>query len=1293
MLADILRVKSKLLVLTVLILSMEGCAHPPISGGYIGSSGRSNPSPRGIRPAWTVQMIAFSRSAQGWGLVKRYSNGFFTIGHSDISYYNGHLMKDVLSYSDTTILAADFSDTYFAYSVHPELISYQLKQELFISRIKYENGNAELVDRLRFLIPFSQSITGIKFLSDTRILITSFLEYGIVDIRGKPHGGFDITFRHYPFIAYNTQQRLQVVTTSVGGNAIVYGGLGVSLLYRSPGGSYGLKELFYLDKRSPLDVFEERDIETVAMADTSLGAILLPRRLVYYRKVPHSSGPDFVWTNYIKLADEDSVSAEDIVGIAFSGGKRLLCLTSSGIVLMQDIKRKDLLKNPWVIVARIPVTSPKSLNVINANDIAIAGESRLFLLRRETAPNIAPSHEREGNVSPHFVVRRSAQPSSSYGVGIGDLDNDGTEAVYLVDAYDANRLFTTIPDRFANFVPTNLAAQRGIAGRVTGGKAGPLSYDLDIGVAIGDLNEDGAEDLIVTNLAYSNSLYLNNGEGYFKDATKEYHFNVDMQRSEGAVLGDVNNDGYLDVFGTSFFSSNRLFINNHGISLDDKTEKYGLSSGGRSISAVFGDVNNDGYLDLYVGNWMKGNRLYINDGHGKFIDRTKESGVGCGDLKETNSVFFADLNNDGYLDLFVGNRAGGDKLFLNNGDGTFRDVTKASGLGGNYHTYGAVFGDFDNDGWQDIAIACLGGIRIFRNLGVDSTGQIHFKDVTSQWIRPGVIPAEYNTGLATADFGNKGLLDLVMNQNGGYTYFLINKTRLNGRNNYLSVKVEGDESNRDAVGATLKLFYKDSLLGYREVSGGFGYASSSSKIQHFGTGSLKGPFSLVVYYPASHVTRRLTVYADSFVTVKEHTGLKRDFFLAKKDMLRLLYGKGFVILGIELILLLAILLSLTSFAASKLRVRRKKGRWGRAGWTPVVISSGIFYVIKIATVESMTFYFGPAYFIVNSTNLFTSELLPLLGSCMFAVSFLFVVRSRENRNLSMHNVLDSLLTVLKRFDHGEGMLVVLYRLSLLVENLTQDATGFVKEGLERIESAYSEYKSAVHPEILRIYSLLNQLDAARMSRSAGQLYSAIADSVLSTDEQIVTSCERLFSNSPIKSRAKLKGDIILSVKNMRETLSELRATIRSNFSTDVVEAIELAIMKFREQEPDFIIDFAKNGGKINAIVSPPDFNEVLNIVIQNAIDELRDAGRGSGIIRISADSGDGRATIRIEDNGRGVAQDAIEKIFKGEITTKQGGHGMGLSIAVKCLEKYEGTISCRTAELGGAAFTIELKSI
>ncbi|MCL5031515.1 MAG: FG-GAP-like repeat-containing protein [Bacteroidetes bacterium] len=1239
---------------------------------------------------WMIKELNHTSNNKYWISTESKHHELFVLTPNGIGYYDGHSIKDIVDFNDSYLTDMDFNGNYIAYSVHPTWNNYQLKHILFISKTKKVGNDLKIVNSHKFVIPFSQSITGVKFLSRNQILITSFLEYGIVDIITKPDGDFNITFNHYLFRPYNIDERMRIAATYNDGNILVFGGMSVNLLQRLPNNKYDLNGLFNLNTNSEFNRADEEKIIGLALVDTTFGIFQTNKNLVYYLKNHKSKKPTFIIKTYIRLENGDSIGTNDIVDFKFLSDSDFVCLVNNGLLLEQKINKKYFRDESWKVIARLPVTNPTNIGVINKDSILVVDPGRLFLITK----NFSKEKKIYSGVNnnPVFTTERLAQLASSYGVGIEDLDNNGMNDIYIVDVYDKNKLFISLPKR-TNTVPDNLAVQRGIEGKASSSKRHNLTNDFDLGVAIGDINEDGAEDIILTNLSFSNSLYLNNGKGYFQDVTKEYNFNVNMWRSEGAVLGDVNNDGYLDVYCTSFFKTNKLFINDHGISLDDKTNSCGLKSGGRSISAVFGDVNNDGYPDLYVGNWMKENKLFFNNGKGEFIDHTKESNVGDGDLKETNSIFFADLNNDGYLDLFVGNRAGGDKLYLSNGDGTFKDITNECGLNGDFHTYGAVFGDFDNDGWQDIVIACLGKIKFFKNLGADSTGMIHYKDITDSVIPPGNIKESYNTGLATADLGNKGFLDLVMNQNGGYTYFVLNATRLNGSNNYLSVKVEGDESNRDAVGAKLKLYHGNSLIGYREISGGYGYASSSSKIQHFGLGSLKDSLTLVINFPASHITKRISVIPNTFITVTENSGAKRNYFLVKKDLLRFFYGNGFIVLGIELILLAAIFFTIISLAAGKLKLNKALSTRVYSNWKILSLSILVFYAVKIVSVESMSFYFGPSYFIINSTNLFTDEILPLLISSIFTISFLLLIRNKESKSIAVYNVPENLLTVLKRFGHGEGMLIVLHRLSLLIENLNPEnevQSNYEKEAMERIGSAFAEYKSAVLPEINRMYSLLNQLDS---NGEENLKYSNYGVSILQCSSQISNSCELLLNGLSAKEKVKAKEEAVISIKKIRQELTGLRKIVQSNFSIDTAEAINLAIKKFREQNPDITIQFYKAKEKLNAIISTSDFNESMNIIIQNAIDELHDKKVENGIIKIEAGCENNDVIIKVKDNGKGIPIENLEKIFSEGFTTKADGHGIGLSIVKKCLDKYEGEITAANSEMGGALFIMKLKSI
>ena len=1285
-----LRIVCLYLLIFTFISIFNCCNNPSVNNrqSYIRSTSVKS---RGIETGWIIKELRNTTNAVN--IISTITKRGLTIAGSNkgLIFFNGHHFKNIIDISNSIVTGFDFTGNYLAYSVKPTWTNFQLNHYLFVLKIKSNGDHFKIIKSFKFLIPFSQSITGVKFLNNRQILVTSFLEYGIVKLNTKPEGSLGFSFIHYPLLSFNIDVRLQAAATFKDKINLIYGGMSIGYLHKKSDGKYNLINILYLDDSRKFKRADEEQIVRTALLDTSYGAFLTNNALYYFVRKPGSQEPLIDREKYIWLDTHDSISTAGIEDIKLLDDSDFVCITNSGLLLEQRINNWNSRENLWKVIRTVPVIKPNRLEVINKDSIIIIDQAKIFLAVRKTKDEINTNSTTNNN--PYFSVERLPQPSTSYGIGIGDLENNGNEDIYIVDVYGRNKFFNSLPNLKINSFPDNLAVQRGIGGRVLTGKTGTVTFDLDLGTAIGDINEDGADDIILTNLAYSNSLYLNDGKGYFQDVTKEYNFNVNMWRSEDAVLGDVNNDGYLDVFCTSFFKSNKLFINDHGISLNDKTKDYGLVSGGRSISAVFGDVNNDGYLDLYVGNWMKENKLYFNNGKGKFIDHTKASGVGVGEFKETNSVFFADLNNDGYLDLFVGNRAGGDKLFLNNGDGTFKDVTKECGLDGDYHTYGAVFGDFENDGWQDIALACLGGIKYFKNLGVDSTGMIHFRDITDSAIPPGSIMNAYSTCLATADFGRKGFMDIVMNQNGGYTYFLFNKGRLNGSNNYLSVKVKGDESNRDAIGAKLKLYYKSSLIAYREISGGYGYASASSKIQHFGLGRLKDSLTLVVNFPASHITKKISVMPNSFITVTENSGMKRSFYLTKKTLLRFFYGNGFLVLGLELLIISAIFVLLISFSAKKLAINKGSLKGFYFNGRIILFSLAVFYAVKIVSVESMSFYFGPSYFIINSPNFFTDEILPLVISCIFAFSFLMVIKNKESKKIASYNVQENLLNVLKRFGHGEGMLIILHRLSLLIENLSplsEAQSNYEMEALERIGSALSEYKNAVLPEVNRINSLLSQLD---LRGDESIRYSNYASAILQSSAQITNNCELLFNNILEKDKIKAKEEAIFSIKKLRDELAGLRSFAMSNFSVEIPAAVELAIKKFTEQYPEIDIQYSNEKENARAVISFSDFNESLNILIQNAVDELRLNKRESSLIKVESFVEEERVFINVEDNGTGIPVGNFEKIFSEGFTTKPNGHGIGLSIVKKCLEQYDGSISAGKSKIGGALFVMKLKVV
>ncbi len=257
-------------------------------------------------------------------------------------------------------------------------------------------------------------------------------------------------------------------------------------------------------------------------------------------------------------------------------------------------------------------------------------------------------------------------------------------------------------------------------------------YDHGCGLAIADFDGDGHDDIYFTNQFGPNALYRNKGDGTFEDVTVRAGIAVGDRVCVGATFGDYDNDGYPDLFVTSTRGGNLLFHNEGNGTFKDVTQHAGVHHVGHSQTAVFFDYNNDGNLDLFVINtaqWttanfdkeqkhylgktfadddflkspIEYNLLYRNNGDGTFTDVTKGSGLkGHG---WSGDIALLDYNEDGNLDVVVTMMFGPSQLYRNNGDGTFTEVTKKTLGPTSYGGIGARAFDFNNDGKVDLFIA------------------------------------------------------------------------------------------------------------------------------------------------------------------------------------------------------------------------------------------------------------------------------------------------------------------------------------------------------------------------------------------------------------------------------------------------------------------------------------------------------------------------------------------------------------------------------------------------------------
>lgn len=245
------------------------------------------------------------------------------------------------------------------------------------------------------------------------------------------------------------------------------------------------------------------------------------------------------------------------------------------------------------------------------------------------------------------------------------------------------------------------------------------------GVAIADFNNDDLQDIYFTGNMVDDKIYLNKGEMQFEDVTAQSEIGTDRRWHTGVTVVDINNDGlqdiYVSVSGPQESKENLLYVNQGNFKFEEQAELFGIADNGNSIQSTFFDYDNDGDLDLYIANYPitsfrtpnfkyrymmstiteeNSDRLYRNEGDGTFVDVTRNAGVLSFGLSISATV--ADFNNDGWQDIYVSNDfSTPDYFYINNGDGTFSEGLKTTTKQTSFYSMGADAADFNNDGLMD----------------------------------------------------------------------------------------------------------------------------------------------------------------------------------------------------------------------------------------------------------------------------------------------------------------------------------------------------------------------------------------------------------------------------------------------------------------------------------------------------------------------------------------------------------------------------------------------------------------
>ncbi len=538
------------------------------------------------------------------------------------------------------------------------------------------------------------------------------------------------------------------------------------------------------------------------------------------------------------------------------------------------------------------------------------------------------------------------------------------------------------------------------------------------GVAIGDINNDGQADVLLTSNMAENKLYLNKGNWNFDDITERSGMKQDSMWSTGVVLADLNNDGWLDIYicnsgrMTTGRRKNKLYINNQDLTFTESSAQYGLDIASYATQSSFFDYDMDGDLDCFiianspipvntlgytnrrdmlakdwpVANFVKdgGDHLYRNDG-GYFTEVTKEAGIhgtlmsfglgiSVGDvnndgypdiyvsndsyerdylyINQKNGTFkdkleecmqqtsfssmgadMADINNDGYPEIFTTDMLPEDDyrlktlgafdnidvynkklemgfyhqfmkncLQLNNRDNTFSEIANYSGVSATDWTWGALIFDVDNDGLNDIYV-CNGVNKDVTNLDFMN---FFANDVIQKMVLTGkkdnvdevlkVIPVtpmlnkafknngnlkfsdegkawgftqpSFSNGAAYGDLDNDGDLDLIINNENQLAFIYKNNSSQINKNHFIGVNLKGKGQNTFAIGAKIRI-YKDSRLFYRELIPSRGFQSSMDYKQIIGLGKIKDVDSMIIQWPDLSYTRILHPATDSVYAIVE----------------------------------------------------------------------------------------------------------------------------------------------------------------------------------------------------------------------------------------------------------------------------------------------------------------------------------------------------------------------------------------------------------------------------------------
>ena len=504
-----------------------------------------------------------------------------------------------------------------------------------------------------------------------------------------------------------------------------------------------------------------------------------------------------------------------------------------------------------------------------------------------------------------FTGRKYFPQPMCGGVAAIDYDNDGHMDLFFTNGAKLPAMVKTTPDYYNCLLRNrgdgtfeDVTAKAGLSG---------ASLGFSFGVAVADYDNDGFDDIFICS-AGTNTLYHNNGDGTFIDVTAASGLDHKPENvlSVGAAWFDYDNDGLLDLIVTNYTVwtpqtdklcrmdaqqeeycspkiyksvASNLYRNLGNGRFEDVTDASGLGRAlGKGMGISIADFNGDGLMDIFVANDTEPNFLFINQGNGTFKESGLELGVAYnlqGDIVSGMGSDAKDFNNDGWVDIVYNDLSGQVFSLMKNESGkSFADATWSSKLGTltrSLSGWSIGFIDFNNDGWKDIYSAngdvddLTAASKQHDTMFENSDGKT-LVDVTDK-MGPDFAFRGYQRGSAFVDLNNDGFMDLVVTSLGERPRILMNNA-LNG-NHWIMFDLIGHKSNRNGIGATIKVTTGSGRALYNHVTTSVGFMSSSDRRAHFGLGTEARIDHVEIRWPSGILQRIARPAIDRILRVEE----------------------------------------------------------------------------------------------------------------------------------------------------------------------------------------------------------------------------------------------------------------------------------------------------------------------------------------------------------------------------------------------------------------------------------------